>query len=79
MDSELDKLYYQKTVQLLKKEKNMENNDINILESAIQIKNMLRDGLSPSKLTKNERDIYLKIYDLKSLNKYSKYLKNGNK
>jgi len=42
------------------------------IESAAQIHLMLRDGLHPDMLDKNEQKIYIETYGLKSLNEYRK-------
>jgi hypothetical protein len=42
------------------------------MESATQVRLMLRDGLDPEDLEEDERKIFVDVYGLKSLEKYKK-------
>jgi phosphoribosylaminoimidazole-succinocarboxamide synthase len=70
-----EELYrYRKMTELLIKKTMEEPDDPHVakLESATQVRLMLRDGLDPEDLEETEREIYVDVYGLKSLEKYKK-------
>lgn len=68
-----EQLYkYQKIAQSLYDKASDPNPHTINMDVATQVRLMLRDGLHPTMLTENERQIYIKIYGLKSLNEYTK-------
>lgn len=68
-----EQLYkYQKMGQKLFDKANDPNPHTVYMEVATQVKLMLRDGLDPSLLDENERQIYIDTYGLKSLEEYTK-------
>ncbi len=68
-----EQLYkYQKMAQALYDKANDPNPHTINMEAAAQVRLMLRDGIHPDMLDKNERQIYIDTYGLKSLKEYSK-------
>jgi hypothetical protein len=68
-----DQLYrYQKMAQTLYEKANDPNPHTVNMEVAAQVRLMLRDGLHPDMLEENERQIYIDVYGLKSLEEYTK-------
>lgn len=63
---------YQKMAEILFNKVSESNVYCQNFEAASQIKIMLRDGLHPSMLNENERQIYIDTYGLKSLEIYAK-------
>jgi hypothetical protein len=70
-----EELYrYRKMSELLIKKTMEEPDDPHVakMESATQVRLMLRDGLDPDDLEEDEREIYVDVYGLKSLENYKK-------
>jgi phosphoribosylaminoimidazole-succinocarboxamide synthase len=70
-----DTLYrYRKMSEVLVKKAMEEPDDPHVakMESATQVRLMLRDGLDPEDLEEDERKIFVDVYGLKSLEKYKK-------
>ena len=70
-----EELYrYKKMSELLIKKTMEEPDDPHVakMESATQVRLMLRDGLDPDDLEEDEREIYVDVYGLKSLENYKK-------
>jgi hypothetical protein len=70
-----EELYrYRKMSEILIKKTMEEPDDPHVakMESATQVRLMLRDGLDPDDLEENERKIYVDVYGLKSLENYKK-------
>jgi hypothetical protein len=68
-----DQLYkYQKMAQILYDKTDDPNPHTVNIDVAAQVMLMLRDGLHPDMLEDNERQIYIDVYGLKSLEEYSK-------
>jgi hypothetical protein len=70
-----EELYrYKKMSELLIKKTMKEPDDPHVakMESATQVRLMLRDGLDPDDLEEDEREIYVDVYGLKSLENYKK-------
>lgn len=70
-----EELYrYRKMSELLIKKTMEEPDDPHVakMESATQVRLMLRDGLDPEDLEEDEREIYVDVYGLKSLENYKK-------